>query len=54
MKSVLKWLGGLTGAAVLLAAAFAVHSWYFRPLSISIFFERAFLQFMLEDPEAVS
>ena len=54
MKTVLKWLGGLTGAAVLLAAAFAVHSWYFRPLSISIFFERAFLQFMLEDPEAVS
>jgi uncharacterized protein (DUF885 family) len=51
---VLKWLGALAGAATLLAVVLAVHSWYFRPLSISIFFERAFIQFMLEDPEAVS
>ena len=50
----LKWLGALAGAAIILAVALAVHSWYFRPLSISIFFERAFIQFMLEDPEAVS
>jgi uncharacterized protein (DUF885 family) len=54
MKPVLKWLAGLTGAAVILALGLAAHSWYFRPFSISIFFERAFLQFMLEDPEAVS
>jgi uncharacterized protein (DUF885 family) len=54
MSSALKWLGGLTGAAVILAAGLAVQSWYFRPFSIAIFFERAFLQFMLEDPEAVS
>lgn len=32
----------------------AVQSWYFRPLSIAIFFQRAFIQFLLEDPEAVS
>jgi uncharacterized protein (DUF885 family) len=51
---VLKWLGALTGVAAILAVGLAVHSWYFRPLSISIFFERAFIQFMLEDPEAVS
>jgi len=50
----LQWLGGLAGVAVLLAIALAVHSWYFRPLFIDIFFERAFLQFVLEDPEAVS
>ncbi len=54
MKPVLKWLAGLTAAAAILAAGLAVHSWYFRPLSISLFFERAFVQFMLEDPEAVS
>lgn len=54
MKTVLKWLGGLGGAAAILAVGLAVQSWYFRPLSISIFFERAFIQFMLEDPEAVS
>jgi uncharacterized protein (DUF885 family) len=51
---VLRWLGALTGVAAILAVGLAVHSWYFRPLSISIFFERAFIQFMLEDPEAVS
>jgi uncharacterized protein (DUF885 family) len=50
----LKWLGGLLGAALLLAVAFAVQSWYFQPVTIGIFFERAFIQFMLEDPEAVS
>ena len=50
----LKWLGALTGIAAILAVGLAVHSWYFRPISISIFFERAFIQFMLEDPEAVS
>jgi uncharacterized protein (DUF885 family) len=50
----LKWLAALTGAAAILAVGLAVHSWYFRPFGISIFFERAFIQFMLEDPEAVS
>jgi len=50
----LKWLAALTGAAAILAVGLAVHSWYFRPLGISIFFERAFIQFVLEDPEAVS
>jgi uncharacterized protein (DUF885 family) len=54
MKRLLKWLAALTGAAAILAVGLAVQSWYFRPLGISIFFERAFIQFMLEDPEAVS
>jgi uncharacterized protein (DUF885 family) len=54
MKRVFKWLAAVTGAAAILAVGLAVHSWYFRPLGISIFFERAFIQFMLEDPEAVS
>src|SRR5215468_3718283 len=54
MKTALKWLAGLTGAVIVLALFLAVQSWYFRPPLISIFFERAFLQFMLEDPEAVS
>ncbi|MBS0420539.1 MAG: DUF885 domain-containing protein [Proteobacteria bacterium] len=54
MRRLFQWLGGLIGAAVLLSIALAVHSWYFRPLFIEIFFERAFIQFLLEDPEAVS
>ena len=54
MRTALQWLAGLTGLAVILAVALAVQSWYFRPLAIGIFFERAFIQFLLEDPEAVS
>jgi uncharacterized protein (DUF885 family) len=54
MKRALKWLAALTGAAAILVVGLALHSWYFRPFGISIFFERAFIQFMLEDPEAVS
>jgi len=49
-----QWPGSLVGLAVVLAIGAAVQSWYFRPLFIGIFFERAFLQFVLEDPEAVS
>src|SRR5579872_3445645 len=54
MRGVLKWLAALLGGGVIATCALVVHSWYFKPLSIGVFFERAFLQFMLEDPEAVS
>src|SRR5262249_40866664 len=54
MKTALKWLAGLTAAVLVVTLALALQSWYFRPPLIAIFFVRAFLQFMLEDPEAVS
>src|ERR1700760_877680 len=54
MATALKWVGLALGAVLILGVAFAVQSWYFRPLAIEIFFERTFLQFLLEDPEAVS
>lgn len=54
MKTALQWLGGLLGLTAILALAVALQSWFFRPLAIGIFFERAFIQFLLEDPEAVS
>jgi uncharacterized protein (DUF885 family) len=54
MKTALKWVGLAFGAVLILGVAFVVQSWYFKPVAIGIFFERAFLQFMLEDPEAVS
>lgn len=54
IKPAFKWLGGLVGLATCAAIGLAVQSWYFRPLSIGIFFERAFIQFVLEDPEASS
>ena len=54
IKPALQWLGVLTGLAIILAIGLALQSWYYRPLSIGIFFERAFIQFVLEDPEAIS
>jgi uncharacterized protein (DUF885 family) len=54
IKPALQWLAGLVGLAIILAIGLALQSWYYRPLSIGIFFERAFIQFVLEDPEAIS
>jgi len=54
LRSALQWSGVLAGLTLLLIVGLAVQSWYFRPLSIGIFFERAFIQFVLEDPEAIS
>lgn len=54
MKIVLKVLGGLVAALVVLAVAAFVQVWYFRPLSIDIFFEKAFLKPVLEEPELLS
>lgn len=54
MKSVFKWLGlGLLGL-VALAGALFVNAWYFKPLSIEVFFNRTFLRFVLDDPELLS
>src|SRR6201996_9828623 len=54
MRTALKWVGLALGAVLIAGCAFVVQSWYFKPVSIGIFFERAFIQFVLEDPEAVS
>ncbi len=42
------------GLTLVLAIGLALQSWFYRPLFIGIFFERAFIQFVLEDPEAIS
>ncbi|MGH8441655.1 MAG: DUF885 domain-containing protein, partial [Nevskiaceae bacterium] len=54
MKRVLKWFGGLLGAAVVLAVLAFVQVWYFKPFKIDIFFEKAFLKAVLSDPETLS
>jgi hypothetical protein len=54
MKIVLKVIGGLVAAVVLLAVGAFVQVWYFRPLSIDIFFEKAFLKPVIEEPELLS
>ena len=54
MKKALKWLGGLVGAVVLLAVLAFVQIWYFKPFSIDIFFEKAFLKAVIDDHETLS
>ncbi|MGH8442518.1 MAG: DUF885 domain-containing protein [Nevskiaceae bacterium] len=54
MKTLLKVLGGLVAGVVLLAGVAFVQVWYFKPFSIDIFFEKAFLKAVLDDPETLS
>lgn len=51
---IVKVLGGLVAAVVVLAVAAFVQAWYFRPLSIDVFFEKAFLKPVLDEPELLS
>ncbi|WP_223786844.1 DUF885 domain-containing protein [Marinicella meishanensis] len=54
IKKILKILGGLLLVVVLLASAFFVHVWYFKPYDINLFFGRTALQFALQSPETLS
>jgi len=54
LKPLLKWTAAGLGTVVVLLVAFGVHTWYFRPLSIDLFFERVFVQFLLREPETLS
>jgi len=53
-KKMLKWLGLTLAVVLLLGSAFIAHSWYFRPVNISIFFARTFMRVALESPEMLS
>ncbi len=53
-KKVFKWGGALIGVSLLVAVALIVQAIYFRPLSISVFYEKAFIQFALKSPETLS
>ena len=54
MKKLFKFLGGLLLVVVLLASAFFVHVWYFKPYDINLFFGKTALQFALKSPETLS
>ena len=54
MKKLFKYLGFLVLVVVLLASAFFVHVWYFKPYDINLFFGRTALQFALKSPETLS
>ena len=54
MKKLRKFLFRFIAAALVLALLAFVHFWYFKPVFISAFFERVFIQYALDDPELLS
>ncbi len=54
MKKLFKYLAGLLLVVVLIASAFFVHVWYFKPYDINLFFGKTALQFALKSPETLS
>jgi uncharacterized protein (DUF885 family) len=54
MKRLLKWLLSLIALAIVLAGAFFIHVWYFKPASINWFYGRVFAQFAAQSPELLS
>jgi uncharacterized protein (DUF885 family) len=54
MRSVMRWGARLLALGLLAVVGLAVHSWYFRPLSARIFYERVFIQTAVDSPEMIS
>lgn len=58
MKRVLKWLKWLLLypllLLVVLGGAFFVHVWYFKPVTINLYYNRVFAQFALDSPELLT
>ena len=54
MKKFLKYVGIPIAVLILGAIAFVVHSLFFRPLTVGIFYETAFLKYAYDSPELIS
>jgi len=54
MKRVLKWLAGGLVVLVVLAGLLFVNVWYFKPVSIDLFYGRVFLKVALDSPELLT
>ncbi len=55
MKRFLKWVLLYPLLMILvLAGAFFVHVWYFKPFSIDLYYNRVFAQFALDNPEMLT
>jgi uncharacterized protein (DUF885 family) len=53
-KRVLKWIGGILLVLLLIAAIFVVNAIWFRPWSLNVFYEKVFIEFVLQEPELLS
>ncbi|WP_456373202.1 DUF885 domain-containing protein [Thiolapillus sp.] len=54
MKRIMKWAAGLSLVVVLVALILIIQAVYFRPVSIRVFYEKLFIQRVLEDPELLT
>ena len=54
VRTLLKWLGGLTAAALLAGTVFLVNLIWFRPFSLDLFYEKIFITFALDNPELLT
>jgi uncharacterized protein (DUF885 family) len=54
MKRTLKWLGLILLTLLVVATALGVHTWYSKPLAISWFYNRVFMQFAIDNPELLT
>ncbi len=54
LKRVLKWLGGILLVLLVVAAVFIVNTIWFRPWSLNVFYEKVFIEFVLNEPELLS
>ncbi|WP_020411670.1 DUF885 domain-containing protein [Microbulbifer sp. SSSA007] len=54
IKRISKWLGGILLLGVVAVSVFAVNAIYFKPWSINVYFERAFIKLGSTSPEILS
>jgi uncharacterized protein (DUF885 family) len=54
MRVFFRWSFRLFAAALLLLGLFVVHTWYFKPLSVNLFYGRVFAKFAVDSPEMLS
>ena len=53
-KRLVKWFLGIVAVLLLVAAVFAVNAIWFRPWSLNVFYEKVFVEVLLEEPELLS
>ncbi|HSV20276.1 MAG TPA: DUF885 domain-containing protein [Casimicrobiaceae bacterium] len=54
VRTIFKWLARLLVAALVVASVFVVNLVWFRPFSLNLFYEKAFVTFVLEQPELLT
>src|SRR3569623_2198064 len=53
-RTILRWVARLLIAGLVLATVFVVNLVWFRPSSLNLFYEKAFITFVLEQPELLT